>query len=94
LTDSPTEPLSHARSILESYSSRGKAPELQYVATSPAGEMLNYSTGAAAILQSVERGALGLDRDIQKYMPELPYAEPIKIRHLLAQTSGIPIQSL
>ena len=46
---------------------------------------------AASILLLAQRGALSLDDDIRKYVPEIPAynAEPITIRHLLNHTSGI-----
>ena len=43
-----------------------------------------------AIATLVESGALSLDDDIRKYLPEVPdFGETITIRHLLSHTSGI-----
>jgi D-alanyl-D-alanine carboxypeptidase len=45
---------------------------------------------AAAILQLVEDGRISLDDSHTKFFPSSPYDRSISIRHLLAQTSGIP----
>jgi D-alanyl-D-alanine carboxypeptidase len=46
---------------------------------------------AAAVLQLVERGAIRLDAPVVTYVREAaPYGDRVTIRHLLAQTSGIP----
>jgi CubicO group peptidase (beta-lactamase class C family) len=45
---------------------------------------------AFAIYLLAKQGKLSLEDDIRKYIPELPtYGKPIRIRHLLAHTSGI-----
>ena len=45
---------------------------------------------ALSILLLAQRGALSLDDDIRKYMPEFPdYGHTIRIRHLIHHTSGI-----
>jgi D-alanyl-D-alanine carboxypeptidase len=45
---------------------------------------------AAAILQQVERGAIGLDQSARRYLPELPSAwKRVTIRQLLNHTSGL-----
>lgn len=45
---------------------------------------------AAAILLLVQRGAISLDDDIRKYLPELPkYEAPVTVSHLGRHTSGI-----
>lgn len=45
---------------------------------------------AACIALLVEKGAISLDDDIRKYLPELPaYEAPIQIRHLIHHISGI-----
>jgi Beta-lactamase class C and other penicillin binding proteins len=45
---------------------------------------------ATAILLLAEEGKLSLDDDVRKYIPELPdYGTVIKIRHMLAHTSGL-----
>jgi CubicO group peptidase (beta-lactamase class C family) len=45
---------------------------------------------AAATLRLVESGALGLDDDIRKHLPELAARGGITIRNLLFMTSGLP----
>jgi D-alanyl-D-alanine carboxypeptidase len=45
---------------------------------------------AAAVLQLVEQGLVSLDDPVTKFLPGIPYGTGVKIRHLLAQTSGIP----
>ncbi|MDN5286221.1 MAG: penicillin-binding protein [Mucilaginibacter sp.] len=45
---------------------------------------------AFAIYLLESQGKISLDDDVRKYIPELPdYGTPIKIRHLLAHTSGL-----
>ncbi|MFL5327306.1 MAG: serine hydrolase domain-containing protein [Gemmataceae bacterium] len=47
---------------------------------------------AMAVMQLAERGQLGYDDEVRKWIPELPEFEaprPIKIRDLLNQTSGL-----
>jgi CubicO group peptidase (beta-lactamase class C family) len=60
----------------------------------PATTMMAYSMTktitAAAVLQLVERGALALDSPVKALLPDVPYGDRLTIRHLLAQTSGIP----
>lgn len=49
---------------------------------------------AFAIYLLEGQGKLSFDDDIRKYIPELPdYGTPIKIRHLLAHTSGLRDQA-
>jgi D-alanyl-D-alanine carboxypeptidase len=46
---------------------------------------------AVAVLQLVEQGKLNLGDEIDKYLPDTPYAgHHITVRHLLAHTSGLP----
>ncbi|MGC4044351.1 MAG: serine hydrolase domain-containing protein [Armatimonas sp.] len=46
---------------------------------------------AAAIIKLQEQGKLRIDEPISKYLDNCPASwEPIRIRHLLTQTSGIP----
>jgi len=45
---------------------------------------------AVAVLQLIERGALSLDAPVKGILPEIPYDARLTVRHLLAQTSGIP----
>jgi CubicO group peptidase (beta-lactamase class C family) len=44
---------------------------------------------AMAILKLVDEQKVGIDDNVHKYFPELPY-ENITIRHLLTHTSGVP----
>lgn len=45
---------------------------------------------AGAVLLAARRGALSLDDDVRKWIPELPdYGAPITVRHLVYHTSGI-----
>lgn len=44
---------------------------------------------AVAVLILAEQRKLSIDDDVRKYLPELPQTNPpIKIRHLLAMSSG------
>ena len=45
---------------------------------------------AIVVLQLVQDGALDLDAPVSRYLPYQPYGDGVTIRHLLAQTSGIP----
>ena len=46
---------------------------------------------ALGILQLAERGRLGLEDPVRKYLPELPaMADPVTIHHCLTHTSGLP----
>jgi D-alanyl-D-alanine carboxypeptidase len=45
---------------------------------------------AAAVLQLVERGQVGLEDGLDRYVAENPYQHAITIRQLLTHTSGIP----
>lgn len=45
---------------------------------------------AAAVLRLIDQRKLGLEDPLLKYVPESPYGPNVRIRHLLAQTSGIP----
>jgi CubicO group peptidase (beta-lactamase class C family) len=47
------------------------------------------SITAAAILQLRETGKLSLDDSVAKYLPDMPHANEITIRHLLTHTSGL-----
>jgi len=44
---------------------------------------------AAAVLLLAARGALGLDEDIRRYLPDLPPTSGVTIRQLLSMTSGL-----
>jgi CubicO group peptidase (beta-lactamase class C family) len=53
------------------------------------GSVAKQFTAAATIMLTLD-GALSLDDDVRKYIPELPeYDEPITIRHLIHHTSGL-----
>lgn len=60
----------------------------------PGTTMMAYSMTktftAAAVLQLVEQGRLELDTPARALLPEIPYDGRLTVRHLLAQTSGIP----
>lgn len=45
---------------------------------------------AVAVLKLVEKKHLDLESPVQKYLPSFPYGEKVLVRHLLAQTSGLP----
>jgi CubicO group peptidase (beta-lactamase class C family) len=47
---------------------------------------------AAAVMLCVERGLLGLDDPLSKYLPEVPYPG-VSIRQMLTHTSGLPEQN-
>ena len=59
----------------------------------PDTTMMAYSMSktitAAAVLQLVAAGAVGLDDPVEKYVPT-PYGQAITVRQLLAHLSGIP----
>jgi CubicO group peptidase (beta-lactamase class C family) len=53
------------------------------------GSLSKQFTAFAAAL-AIQRGRLGLDDDVRKYVPELPsYGSPITVRHLIHHTSGL-----
>jgi len=60
----------------------------------PGTTMMAYSMTktitAVAALQLVEQRTLALDAPVRTLVPETPYGDELTIRHLLAQTSGIP----
>ena len=45
---------------------------------------------AAAVLQLVERGRIGLDEPVARYLDWQPYGDRITVRQLLTHTSGVP----
>jgi len=46
---------------------------------------------AVAVLQLVEQGLLGLDDELDRYLPDTPYSgRHITLRQLLAHTAGLP----
>ncbi|HLO03342.1 MAG TPA: serine hydrolase [Symbiobacteriaceae bacterium] len=65
----------------------------------PATAQTNYNIGsvtktftAVAIMQLQERGLLSIEDPVSKYLDLRlqPFGEPIRIRHLLSHTSGLP----
>ena len=55
-----------------------------------AGDLANQFTAFAALLL-VEEGKISLEDDIRKYLPELPkYEHPIRVKHLMTHTHGLP----
>ena len=60
----------------------------------PSTTLMAYSmtktVTAVAALQLVERGVLSLEEPVRSLLPEIPYDGRLRVRHLLAQTSGIP----
>ncbi len=45
---------------------------------------------ACAALRLAGRGSLGLEDPLSRWIPDAPHAERIRIRHILAHTSGLP----
>jgi D-alanyl-D-alanine carboxypeptidase len=65
---------------------RAMAPDTTLMAYS-----MTKTFTAAAILQLVESGRLGLDDAMDDYLPDTPYrGHGITLRHLLAHTAGLP----
>ncbi len=64
------------------------------IAVDSATTMMAYSMSktitAAAVLQLVESGRLGLDDSAERHLGSLPYGSAVTIRQLLSHTSGIP----
>ncbi|MDH5559655.1 MAG: beta-lactamase family protein [Deltaproteobacteria bacterium] len=60
----------------------------------PDSLMMAYSMSktftAVAALQLAERGILDLGGSVKNYLPDIPYPDELKVRHLISQTSGIP----
>ncbi len=56
--------------------------------------MMAYSMSktitAAAVLQLVERGQLGLDAPAERYLESFPYGSRVTVRELVSHTSGVP----
>ncbi|HMU62632.1 MAG TPA: serine hydrolase domain-containing protein [Gemmatimonadales bacterium] len=64
-------------------------------AMTPATTLMAYSmtkvVTAMVVLQLVDKGAVGLDDEIDRYLPDTPYrGRHITIRQLLAHTAGLP----
>jgi hypothetical protein len=45
---------------------------------------------AAAVLQLVEIGRIGLDDPVDRHLGSLPYSSRVTVRQLISHTSGIP----
>jgi D-alanyl-D-alanine carboxypeptidase len=45
----------------------------------------------ATILRLHEAGTLHLDAPIARFLPDLPYADAVTLRHILMQTGGLPV---
>jgi D-alanyl-D-alanine carboxypeptidase len=45
---------------------------------------------AAAVLQLVQAGAVGLDEPVNRYVAGVPYGDRVTIRRLLSHTAGLP----
>jgi CubicO group peptidase (beta-lactamase class C family) len=58
--------------------------------TTMMGYSMTKTLTAAAVLQLVEQGKVGLDDPVSMYLPDQPYGDQITIRQLLDHTSGIP----
>jgi len=60
----------------------------------PGTSMMAYSMSktitAAAVLQLVETGAVGLDDPVGRHLDRQPYGGEITVRQLLTHTSGVP----
>lgn len=54
------------------------------------GASLAKTLTAALILRLQTEGRLKIDDPVQRYIPELPYAD-ITLRHLLSHSSGLPV---
>lgn len=55
----------------------------------PIGSITKQFTAACVILL-VQSGAVDLDADISRYLPDAPHGDEITVRELLDQTSGLP----
>ena len=51
---------------------------------------ITKSLTAVAILRLVETGVLELDGHLSQWLPDIPHAARITVRHLLQHTSGLP----
>ncbi len=59
--------------------------------TTMMGFSMTKTLTAAAVMQLVQRGTIGLDDHIDRYLPSSPYAgRGITIRHLMSHTAGVP----
>ncbi len=84
--------LDSARTVFE-YAA-GWADVARQVPMTMATTMMSYSMSktitAAAVLQLVESGRIGLDDPVDRYLDFSPYGPGVTVRQLLSHTSGIP----
>jgi len=77
--------------LFEHYS--GLADIHRQIPIDHATTMMAYSMSktitAAAVLQLVERGRVGLDDPVEQYLPSQPYGSSVTVRQLISHTSGI-----
>ena len=83
----------NATDVLFEYN-RGWSDVRRQVPVDARTTMMAYSMSktitAAAALQLVEAGKVGLDDSVQRYVPSLPYGASVTVRQLISHTSGIP----
>ena len=83
----------NATDVLFDYAG-GWADIRQHVPIDPATTMMAYSMSktitAAAVLQLVEAGKVGLDEPVQRYVDSWAYGARITVRQIISHTSGIP----
>jgi CubicO group peptidase (beta-lactamase class C family) len=58
--------------------------------TSMMGYSMSKTITAAAVLQLVEKGQIGLEDPVDRYVKEIPYGSSITVRQLISHTSGVP----
>lgn len=58
--------------------------------TSFHGFSVTKTMTALAVMQLVRAGRLDLDDPVRQHLPNMPYAENIRVRHLLTHTAGLP----
>jgi len=72
----------------------GSADIAEARAMTPATTLMAYSMSktitAAAVLHLVDKGKLGLDDSVSRYVDSLPYGSGITVRQLLTHTGGVP----
>lgn len=83
----------NATNVLFKYDG-GWADIRRHVPVDAATTMMAYSMSktitAAAALQLVEAGTLGLDDSVERYVDSFPYGAGVTVRQLISHTSGIP----
>lgn len=58
--------------------------------TSFHGFSVTKTMTALAVMQLARAGHLDLDDPVREHLPAMPYAEDIRVRHLLTHTAGLP----